>query len=545
MAPITLEIQMLGDFRIRIGERVIADADWNLRKAAGIVKLLALEPGHRLHREQVMDTLWPDLDRDAAANNLRYALHTARRILNTDGALARDGVHLLLRQSGDVRVDVRAFETAADAAWNGTDPAAFARAINLYAGDLLPDDLFDEWLEPYRVTLRTTWLALLSRLAKLQEDLRIPQAAITTLQTLVDTDPGHEEATARLMLLLAGNGRRAEALSEYERLETFLARDLDTVPEPVTRQLAEAIRDGKLGQPAPLTASAPKIRTTIPVQTTTFVGRERELVEIRHLLGRSRLVTITGPGGAGKTRMAIHVAGQNAEQFPDGVFFVELAPVTRPELVVPSIIHALGLQEVAGQTPHETLTGYIGDRLMLLVLDNIEHVNAAATEFQDILQTCPGSRYWPRAGLRSGYAENRSTCYVRFPVTQPLPCSSSGPARRVLTLHLTRNRWRSLPRSATGSTGCHWRSSLRRHEAWCSRRRPCSNGSTGRWTFSPAASATFRTGIVHCGTPSVGATKCWERKSATCSPGWQSALAGVLSTQSRHSLQREATWWAC
>src|SRR5690606_4196427 len=140
-----LQIQLLGAFEIRLGDRVIPADAWKLRKAASIVKLLALAPDHRLHREQILDTLWPELSSEAAANNFRYALHTAREVLNAGDVLHREGGYLVLGLPGMVWVDVCAFEAAATAAWQGTDPAAFQTAIDLYAGDLVPADLYEEW----------------------------------------------------------------------------------------------------------------------------------------------------------------------------------------------------------------------------------------------------------------------------------------------------------------------------------------------------------------------------------------------------------------
>src|SRR5262245_25452735 len=149
-APAALRLRLLGGFRVEVGDRVVAAGDWRLQKAAALVKLLALAPGHRLHREQVQEWLWPDLAPDAAYNNLRYALHVARRALATPGAPSADPLALRrdvvsLGSAGGLWTDVAAFESAAAAARRAREPAAYRAALALYADDLLPDDPYEDW----------------------------------------------------------------------------------------------------------------------------------------------------------------------------------------------------------------------------------------------------------------------------------------------------------------------------------------------------------------------------------------------------------------
>jgi DNA-binding SARP family transcriptional activator len=153
--PDTLRVWLLGGFRVSVGSRIIGDSQWRLRKAAALVKLLALTPGHRLHREQVIDLLWPDLGKKAASNNLRQALHAARRALASDpsgraGYLANKDESLLLCPEGRLWVEVDAFEVAVASARRTREPAAYRVAIELYAGELLPEDRYEEWTEPRR-----------------------------------------------------------------------------------------------------------------------------------------------------------------------------------------------------------------------------------------------------------------------------------------------------------------------------------------------------------------------------------------------------------
>src|SRR5215211_637859 len=168
----TLRVSLLGRFEVSAGSRVIREDDWRLRKAASLIKLLALSRGHRLHREQVMEMLWPDLSPTAAANNLHQALHVARRTLEPlpSRYLRLQDEELALCPEDPLWVDVYAFESAAEEARRSREPAAYRTALELYAGDLLPRDRYEEWTESRREELRRTHLALLFELAALREE---------------------------------------------------------------------------------------------------------------------------------------------------------------------------------------------------------------------------------------------------------------------------------------------------------------------------------------------------------------------------------------
>ena len=164
--PESMRVWLLGGFRVSVGPRTIEKDAWRLRKTATLVKLLALAPDHRLHREQVMDLLWPSLGKRAASNNLRQVLYGARRILDPASDshityLSLQDEQLTLCPRGDLRVDVDAFEEAVAIARRSRDPAAYRVALELYAGDLLPEDRYEEWTQGRREELRQLYIALL------------------------------------------------------------------------------------------------------------------------------------------------------------------------------------------------------------------------------------------------------------------------------------------------------------------------------------------------------------------------------------------------
>ena len=279
-----LRVELLGRCRVTAGGRPVEEAAWRLRKAKTLLKLLALAPGHRLHREQVAATLWPDLDPAAAGNNLKQVLHVARRALEghagaagspgadgpgatpSPGSSGRGGARaprrgpaslpwqgdlLCLSPDGPLWVDVDAFEAAAAAAAGSRDPAAYRAAVALYAGDLLPEDRYEDWAADRRERLRGVYLGLLGRLARLHEARGEYLQAADVLRRALDAEPADEEAHAGLMRALALAGEPHQARRQFARLREALRRDLDAEPSPASRRLYADIVAGRLPPPAP------------------------------------------------------------------------------------------------------------------------------------------------------------------------------------------------------------------------------------------------------------------------------------------------------
>jgi len=292
-----VKIGLLGGFRASAGGAEVGDGAWRLRKARELVKLLALARGHRLHREQAMDALWPDLDPSAAANNLNQAVHVARRALGAGTIEARDGLLLL-----DAEVDVDDFEAAAAVALRSRAAPALRSALGLYGGELLPENRYDDFV--------------------------------------------------------------AERREELEAVATDLAAAL--------RELEE---DGG--------------RLTLPADASSFVGRRHELAELATLLRRSRLLTLTGTGGAGKTRLALELARSVERSFADGAALDELAPARAASVAI-AVASALDVQALPGQGLDEAAADFLAGRELLLVLDNCEHVLEASSALAgELLRRAP------------------------------------------------------------------------------------------------------------------------------------------------------------
>ena len=401
--PTAVRMRLLGTFRVFVGPRTIEESSWRLKKAAGLVKLLALAPDHRLHREQFTEALWPGQGRRMASNSFRQALYIARRTLDPDAAVASRLLdyreeHLTLCPHHPLWVDVEAFEEAASTARKEKEPAAYRAAIDLYAGDLLLADRYEEWAEERRSELRSTFLSLLVELASLCEGRGEYEAAVEALARTVANEPAHERAHLGLMRLYARSGRPVEALRQYERLEEILTRVLGTHPGTETRRLRDDIAAGRFppdgaGDPAvengpEKTAWTPR-HHNLPAARTSFVGRRHEMLEVKRALAMTRLLTLTGAGGSGKTRLALEVGKDLLGAYPDGVWLVELAGLSEGTLVPPAVAGVLGVQERAGQSLTDTIGEVLRWKRMLLVLDNCEHlVEAAASLVDALLDSC-------------------------------------------------------------------------------------------------------------------------------------------------------------
>jgi len=211
--------------------------------------------------------------------------------------------------------------------------------------------------------------------------------AIATLQGLLAADPAHEEAHACLMRLYALSGQRRQALRQYQALQTALRQELEAAPDSQSQQLYESILSGRF----PHTAAAPALPAeatypnNLPIPLTNFIGREREIAEIQWLLATTRLLTLAGPGGCGKTRLALEAAAALLPAYPDGAWLVELAALADPALVPQAVAAALGVRETPGWPLAETLVAYLKPRQLLLVLDNCEHVIEACAQFTEAM----------------------------------------------------------------------------------------------------------------------------------------------------------------
>ena len=394
-APPLLRIQLLGAFRVWLGAAALPDAAWQRGRVASLLKLLALARGHELGRNELTGRLWPDLPAAAAANNLRVTAHTLRATLQQAAPSPRGRGWLVgeqhgLRLDGPVWTDVADFERAAQA---GSDAEAVQRAVTLYTGDLLPEDPYAEWAAGRRETLRQQYLALLVKLARLEEQRGNLAAASAALERLVAAEPAREPEQRWLMRLYTQGGQRTLAIRHYEQLVDTLHQELGVAPQAVTRRLYQAIRAGEI-PPSPTTPEPMRLaprpsQKTLPIPATSLVGRRAELAHLAELLASTRLLTLAGPGGVGKTRLALEVARQVMHDYPGGIWLVELDG-TSGGTVRDAVAAALGRPSQPGATTLSSLVAAFGPERSLLILDTCAHdIEACAALAEELLWSLP------------------------------------------------------------------------------------------------------------------------------------------------------------
>jgi DNA-binding SARP family transcriptional activator len=280
-----LRIWLLGGFRVELDGRPVTDEAWRRNRARALVKLLALAPDHRLHREQLMDGLWPDLDADAEAANLRKAIHFARQALTPGIIVTRGGVVSL--EAGTLWIDVNAFESLARS-------GAPAAALELYRGELLPEDRFEPWTGDVRERLRSIWHRLLLDVAEDTERGGDLEAATVLLERLLASDPLHEEGALALMRVHASSGARHLALRRYRQVEEALRDELGVEPGEAIRDLHEAIVGGRYPVAAgPSEPSAPVPMPEEERRLVTVLWADPLLAAGDPELGRDRLTAWT------------------------------------------------------------------------------------------------------------------------------------------------------------------------------------------------------------------------------------------------------------
>src|SRR4051794_25011290 len=377
-----------------MADRTVAPGAWRLRKAKTLVKLLAVQAGHALHRDQVIDVLWPDLDAAAARNNLHQVVYAARRALGTlgvdgPGALGLHDDVLTLGDSVQVVTDIEELEVLAAVAQESGRRDELVEALRDRPGELLAEDAYEPWVEEAAGSYRARRLQLVMDVVDAQIADGSAESAVVLLAPVVAADPLNEPAQRAMMRALAAAGRRSEALVAYERLADLLQEELGSDPEPETKQLFRNLLSAE-SVPAPVSVPAQRAVGNLPAPMSTLIGRGRELAETRRILGRARLLTLTGMGGAGKSTLAIELARQCIDDYSGEVHLVELAALTSGDQVATQLAGALRLDLPSDSSPMDALVAQLRRRRALIVLDNCEHLlDACARVVTELLRGCP------------------------------------------------------------------------------------------------------------------------------------------------------------
>jgi predicted ATPase/DNA-binding SARP family transcriptional activator len=370
-------------------------------KLRALLAMLALDCGRVVPTDRLIDGLWQDDPPAGAANSLQRLVSKLRKVLGPGDAVAmRPPGYVLAIDPDDVDVH-RCERLVAEARELGAQGAReqalarFAGAERLWRGEALADFTYDEFAQPHIARLHELRLSATEDRVDVELALARHQGLTGDLEVLVAEHPTRERLRGQLMLALYRSGRQSDALRVFQDGRTVLAEELGLDPGPELRALETAIlhHDPALGAPSPPSApppERPRRRTNARSRLTRLVGRERELGEIAELLAGHRLVTLVGPGGAGKTRLAVETAHRALAGGDGDVIVVELAAVGDPDAVAATVAAAFDLPDPEVQ-PLARVREHCGGRDVLVILDNCEHLVDAAAGAAEALLAGDGS----------------------------------------------------------------------------------------------------------------------------------------------------------
>ncbi len=377
-----LRIYLLGPLRI---ERDGEARHLSRRKVEALLAYLLLHPEQHA-RDHLATLFWGDSTDSQARHSLRTAMAALRKELAPDLILA-DRNHLQLNREVACWVDLHELLSLSQGL-EETPTDQFAASFAQWQGDLL-SDFYEDWIGAERSYYHGQLSALaLQVIQQLRTRSAYPQA-IAIGQQLLSFDPTNEAAHQQLIFCYMAAGDRTAALHQYDLCERTLEAELDLPPSAETAALYHWIKAHEAE------AAAPQAKiTNLPIPLTSFVGRIMEMSTIKQLLnpteGATRLLTLTGAGGSGKTRLAIQAATDLVDRYADGVWWVELAALTDGEQVARAVAKTLGITEAATEPLSETLANYLHNQQLLLVIDNCEHLVEPVAHLVDfLLSRCP------------------------------------------------------------------------------------------------------------------------------------------------------------
>ena len=413
-----LKLALLGRPRVTCDDTPLPG--WALQKSLASLAYLAVT-GRPHSRGALAGLFWPDCTEANARSNLRKVLAELRQRIPSHLVITR--AQVAFDRESAYWLDVEAFERGVGRALplqesrlTGTGAAALAETIALYRDgfllglSVLHAPAFEEWLLLEREHLRSLALRALHALVDHHAVHAQPEWTLAYLDRLLALEPAHEEAHRHKMVLLALRGERVAALRQYEACRQAV-QALEAEPDGETTALYEQIRSGA-SLPVPRAARVPGHRLHAPL--TPLVGREAELAEVRARLRdpSCRLLNLVGPGGVGKTHLALRAAagllpgGRRfagpPDCFADGVYVVRLGSVPAVEAIVPAIAQALDLPLLEGAHPQRQVANYLAGKQLLLVVDSFEHLPAGASLLVDLLHAAPGLKILVTSRARLG-----------------------------------------------------------------------------------------------------------------------------------------------
>lgn len=399
-----LYICLLGEFSVSKGDQLVRSL--NAERPQSLLAYLLLHRHTPVSRQRLAYTFWPDSAEEQARTNLRNLLHTLRRSLpDADSLLQIDTHTVQWCPEADYTLDVADFQAAWQASTQTKDAAsrrqALETAVSLYKGSLLPGN-YDDWLIPIREELQQTYQEGLRQLVRLLAEMDEHETAVGYARRLQREDPLSETAVILLMQLYAHLGDQTAIHRTYQQCVNALRQELDAEPGIETQTAYTAALRQAVGDTSPLPAetatttpthlrASPRQSPQLPPQPTPFIGREQELAKLAEYLAdpHCRLLTIVGPGGTGKTRLALQTAYGHATIFADGVAFVPLASIVDPLILPTALGQGLRFPFTRDASRKKQILQYLADKELLLVLDNVEQLGEKVGFMTEILAVAP------------------------------------------------------------------------------------------------------------------------------------------------------------
>ena len=391
-----LKISLFGTPSIRVDE---IEFDTDRRKSVALLAYL-IETGREPSREQLANLFWPDYPRESTFSYLRRTLWELNKGLGKGWIQSEKG-RVGFNFSAGAEIDTVLFQREKMAAETADDPIpGLEKARALYTGDFLADFFlqdaaeFEDWQRLQSENYRREYAGVLESLADRYNALGEWEKALESAQAWLLLDTINEIPHRLLMRIYDGKGDRAGVVRQYESCRAELLEQVGLEPEPETTALYERLVQGGPDEPIPVETLPNAVSAAngihLPTLTTPFIGRRHEVERIKDLILRpeNRLVTLVGPGGGGKTRLAIQSAAETGARFPDGVWFVPLAPVVSPEDIIPILARSLNFNFYREEErPRRQLLDYLGGKDLLLALDNLEQLVGPETNelFGEIL----------------------------------------------------------------------------------------------------------------------------------------------------------------
>jgi predicted ATPase/DNA-binding SARP family transcriptional activator len=443
-----VQIAILGPLEVRDGDTAVDVAGSRLRS---LLIRLALDAGRPVSAGALVDAVWGEQPPADAANALQSLVSRLRRALGGAATVGQSPTGYRLGIAPD-DVDATRFEQLARAgarALRSGDHSQAVRTLRDGLGLWRGPALADVEGAPFAVaaTTRLDELRLAATQDRIEADIDLGNAAdvVAELDVLCEQHPLDERLAGLRLSALAATGRQADALAEYERMRARLADELGIDPSPELQAVHLSVLRGETAARQTPTRVP---RTNLRAQLTSFVGRDEEVARIGKLLDENRLVTLVGPGGAGKTRLAVESGSTLVDDVPDGIWFVELASVSDAADVPQTVLGSLGLREslvidqpakLSARDATGRLLEALIDKRTVLVLDNCEHLIDAAAQLTDhLLSSCPALRIITTS--REPLGIFGESLIVVPPLGQPAPDASAEEASAFPSVRLFADR---------------------------------------------------------------------------------------------------------